>query len=82
MMYKSKTFKHYNQCFGSGSGNPQDFGFLYPDPQNYAEPRIRIQGAKYQQKNAKQNLLSNPKSGLLKKRDYKNFLIFEWFIKF
>jgi len=30
----------------------------------------------------KKNLLLKPKSELLKKRDYKNFLISEWFIKF
>ena len=30
----------------------------------------------------KKYLLSKPKSELLKKRDYKNFLISEWFIKF
>ena len=63
--------------------DPQDFGFLVPDPQKYADPRIRIQGAKYQPKTATtKNLLSKPKSELLKKRDYKNFLISEWFLKF
>ena len=31
----------------------QDFGFFDPDPQKYADPRIRIQGAKYQPKTAK-----------------------------
>ena len=39
--------------------------FLDPDPnlQKYADPRIRIQGAKYQPKTAKNlNLLSKPKS--------------------
>ena len=30
--------------------DPQDFGFLDPDPQKYTDPRIRIQGAKYQPK--------------------------------
>ena len=32
--------------------DPQDFGFLDPDPdpQKYSDPRIRIQGAKYQPK--------------------------------
>ena len=33
--------------------DPQDFGFLDPDPQKYADPRIRIQGVKYQPKTAK-----------------------------
>ena len=47
--------------------DPQDFGFLDPDPQKYADPRIRIQGAKYQPKTAKKNLLSKPKSELFKK---------------
>ena len=59
--------------------DPQDFGFLDPDPQKYADPRIRIQGVKYQPKTEKKHfLLLNPKSKLLKKkRDYKNFLISE-----
>ena len=36
--------------------DPQDFGFLDPDPQKYADPRIRIHEAKYQPKTAtKQN---------------------------
>ena len=62
----------------------QDFGFLDPDPQKYADPRIRIQGVKYQPKTAKKKsfLLLKPKFELLKKRDYKIFLISEWFIKF
>ena len=30
--------------------DPQDFGFLDPDPQKYANPLLRIQDAKYQQK--------------------------------
>jgi len=36
----------------------QDFGFLDPDPQKYANPRIRIQGVKYQPKNAKKTFYS------------------------
>ena len=38
--------------------DPQDFGFLNPylDPQKYADPRIRIQGVKYQPKTAKKKL--------------------------
>ena len=49
--------------------DPQDFGFLDPDPWRYADPRIRIQVAKYQLKTAKINpfLLSKPKSELLNK---------------
>jgi len=47
--------------------DPEDFGFLDPDPQKYADPRIRIQGVKYQPKTAKKSfLLQNPKSELLK----------------
>ena len=43
---------------------------------------MRIHGVKYQPKTAKRIfLLLNPKSELLKKRDYKNFLNSEWFIK-
>ena len=33
--------------------DPQDFGFLDQDPQKYADPRIQIQGAKYQPKTLK-----------------------------
>ena len=43
--------------------DPQDFGFLDPDPQKYADPRIRIQGGKYQPKTAKKkNLILKLKS--------------------
>ena len=63
--------------------DPQDFGILDLNPQKYADPRIRIQGVKYQPKTAKKMLLLKPKSELLKnKSGYKNFLISEWFIKF
>ena len=56
----------------------QDFGFLDPDPEKYADPRSKIST-----KNCKKTfLLQKPKSELLKKRDYKNFLILEWFFKF
>ena len=34
---------------------PQDFGFLDPDPQKYADQRIRIQGVKNQPKTAEKN---------------------------
>ena len=43
--------------------DPQDFGFLDPDPQKNV----------YSQ---------NPNLNYWKKRDHKNFLISEWFIKF
>ncbi len=33
--------------------DPQDFNFLDPDPQKYADPQILIQWAKYQTKTAK-----------------------------
>jgi hypothetical protein len=63
--------------------DPQDFGFLDPDPQKYADPRIRIQGAKYQPKTAKKKFYSqNPNLNYLKRRDYENFIISEWFFKF
>jgi len=49
--------------------DPQDSGFLDPDPQKYADPPNRIQGAKISTKNCKNtDLLSNPKSELLKKK--------------
>ena len=39
-----------------------------PDQQKYADPRIRIQGVKYQPKTLKKNfLLLKPESELLKK---------------
>ena len=41
-----------------------------PDPQKYADPRNRIQGAKYQPKTAKKNLLYKPKTELLKKERF------------
>ena len=44
---------------------------------------IRIQGVKYQPKTAKKNFFTpKPQIWTLKKRDHKNFLISEWFIKF
>ena len=50
--------------------DPQDFGFLAPDPQKYAGPRIRIQGVKNQPKIVKKKtLILNPKSELLKERE-------------
>ena len=33
--------------------DPQDFGFLDPDPQKYADLRIRIKGGKYHPKTEK-----------------------------
>ena len=63
--------------------DPQDFGFLDPDPQKYADPRIRIQGVKYQPKTAKKIFFTpKPQIWTFEKKDYKNFLISEWFIKF
>ena len=65
--------------------DPQEFVFLDPDPdlQKYADPQIRIQSVKYQPKTAKKTFFT-PKIKIRtfeKKRDYKNFLIPEWFIK-
>ena len=62
--------------------DPQDFGFLAPDPQKYADPRIRIQGVKNQPKTAKKKFTPKTQLSTEKKRDYKNFLICKWFIKF
>jgi len=57
--------------------DPQDFGFLDPDSQKYADPQIRIQGVKYQPKTEeKKFLLLNPKSELLKKERLKKFTHF------
>ena len=52
----------------------KDFGFLDPDPFKYADPRIRIQGG--------QNITLKPQIWTIKKRDYTNFRISEWFIEF
>jgi len=38
--------------------DPQDFGFLDTEPQKYADPRIRIQGVKYQPKTAEKKLFT------------------------
>ena len=56
----------------------QDFGFLDPDPQKYADPRIRIQEVKYQPKTTK-NYFFTPETQIWafeKKRDYKNVSFF------
>jgi len=46
----------------------QDFGLLDPYPQKYADPRILIQGVKYQPKTSKKTfLLLKLNSKLLKK---------------
>ena len=48
--------------------DPQHFGFLDLDHKKYADPRIRIQGVKYQWKTENKNFfISNPKTELLKK---------------
>ena len=58
-----------NQCLESGSESVGSARCWHPDPQKYADPRIRIQGAKYQQKlHEKPFLFSKPISELLKKR--------------
>ena len=70
-----------NQCFGSGSIGSARFGFLDPDPdpQKYADPRIQIQGKKYQPKTAKKTfLLLKPKAELLKER---KIIKISWLIK-
>jgi len=66
------------QCLGSGfwlpgsrSGSSKICGSMDPDPRG-----------KISTKNCKKKLHLKPKSELLKKRDYTNFLISEWFIKF
>ena len=40
-------------AYDPDSLDPQDFGFLDPEPQKYADPRIRIQGNKCKPKTAK-----------------------------
>ena len=53
--------------------DPQDFGFLDLDPQKYADPRIRIQGAKSHTKPAIYFLLSKHKSQLFTNERYLKF---------
>ena len=71
MVIELSLCRTFPKCFKDPDPlDPQDFGFLDPDPdpQKYADPRIRIQGAKYQPKTAKKKiLLSKPKSELFKK---------------
>ena len=76
------------QCLGSGirirwirdldSLDPQDFDFLDPDPQKYADQRIRILGAKYLPKTAKKDYNQSSNLNCLKKRDFNIFLLSEW----
>ena len=74
------TWKHLTklklklrQCLGSGSVGSARFFFLDPDPQQYADPRIRNHRVKNQPKTErKKNFLLKSISELLKKRDYEN----------
>ena len=68
-------------CGSAQDLNLGDFGFLDPDPQKYADPDPR---GKINQKLKKKNIytLKTQIWTFVKKRDYKNFLISEWFIKF
>ena len=68
-------------CYDPVPLDLEDFGFLDLDPQKHGDPRIRIQGVKYQPKTAKKIYSVNPNL-IFEKRDYENFLISEWFIKF
>jgi len=60
-----------------GFGDTQDFSFLDPDPD--PDPRGKIST-----KNCKKKSFLTPKTQIwtFEKRDYKNFLISEWLIKF
>ena len=46
----------YHSAWNLDPLDPQDFGFLDPDPTKLADPRIRIQGVKNQPKTAKKKL--------------------------
>jgi len=50
-----------------GSGSTKICGSTDPDPQKYADPRFRIQGAKYQRQKCKTNFYSQSKSEPSKK---------------
>ena len=62
--------------FDPDSLDPQDFSFLDPDPQKYSDPRIRIRGAKYQQKTAKKITLK-PQIWAIEKRE---IIKISWFL--
>ena len=49
--------------------DPQDFGFLDPDPQKYADPWIRIQGVKNQPKTAKNLFTPETQIGTFEKKE-------------
>ena len=48
---------------------PQGFGILDSDPQKYADPRIRIQGGKYQPKRQKNLFTLNIQIRIVEKRE-------------
>ena len=57
--------------------DPQDFGYLYSDPRDFgfldSDPRGKISTKNYSQ---------TPNLKCSKNKDFKKFLISEWFIKF
>ena len=57
--------------------DPQDFGFLESDPQKYANPRIRIQGAKYQPKTERKKITLKTQIWNIKKRE---IIKISWFL--
>ena len=76
-IFLCKSTVKYISCRNSGAWDPDPLnlhhiGFLdpdpCPDPEKYADPRIRIQGAKYQPKTGAK-IFSAQNLNLLKKRD-------------
>ena len=63
--YLQFLYQFFFQCLLRIHSDLQDFGFLDPGPQKYAE---------YQPKTVKKKLLFKPKSELLKKERLKNIL--------
>ena len=66
-----------NSCFdisirstigqSTSTQDPDDFGFLDPDPQKYADPRIRVQ---YQPKTEEKNFFTlKPKISFFEKKE-------------
>ena len=61
-------------CYDPDPLDLEDFGFLDLDPQKHGDPRIRIQGVKYQPKTAKKNFYPKTQILTFEKREISSFL--------
>ena len=77
--HEEVIFICFKQCIGSGAVGST--GFRLPGSGS-AKLCGSTDPAKYQLKHAKNKILLSKSKSELKKRDYKNFLISEWLIKF